>query len=175
MLPLAMFIAWPSLAGCAGGLDPAIEGLPSAGTGAGTPSGSGGASGAGSGSGGATSTGGVTGSGGANPGSGGGAGPCDVQTQVFDAYGCSASICHGAAVAPDLTGSGSDVASMLKGMKADAACMSSTYINTSAPTSSALVKAVSGTTCGGTQMPVGGLAVTQADIDCLVDWMSKIQ
>jgi hypothetical protein len=165
---LVVLLAGPFLAGCAGDLDPAIRDIPNVGTG-GSTQGSGGSN---SGSGGATGSGGTTGSGGANPGSGGSSAPCDAQSQVFDNYGCSSSICHGGSTPPTL--SGSDVGGALKGMKADSTCMSLSYINSSDPSSSAIVKAVSGTTCGGTRMPVGGQILTQDDINCLVDWMSKL-
>jgi len=136
----------------------------------------------------ASSSGGNTGSGGMVSGSGGSASgsggsssaPCDAPTMVFKdtMKGCldggGATGCHSSLQNPILTGD--NIIANLKGKKAGILCMGQDYVNPADPESSVLYKVVAGTSCL-IQMPTTPRVppISQAQMDCLKDWISKIQ
>jgi len=125
----------------------------------------------------------MTGNGsGGSTGSGGSASaPCDAPTMLFKdtVHGCldggGASGCHTSLQQPILTGS--NIIANLKGKKSLILCGGEDYVDPANPESSVLYKVVNGTTCNDTQMPASPrqAPITQAQKDCLKDWISKIQ
>jgi len=93
-------------------------------------------------------------------------------------HGCldggGATGCH-TSQSPILTGS--NIMAGLKGKKSLILCGGENYVNPSDPESSVLYKVVNGTSCNDIQMPLSPRSspITQAQKDCLKDWISKIQ
>lgn len=190
----------PGLVACSSGAEggggSSGSGGSSNGSGGSTSSGGNSGSGGSSSSGGAVGSGGNTGSGGSTSGSGGstsgsggsasGSGgssgaPCDAPTMLFNdtVHGCldggGANGCHTSTQNPILTGS--NIIANLKNKKALILCGGESYVNPANPESSVLYKVVAGTSCSDTQMPQPPreAPVTQQQLDCLKDWISKIQ
>jgi len=94
-------------------------------------------------------------------------------------HGCldggGATGCHTSLQNPILTGS--NIMAGLKGKKSLILCGGENYVNPSDPESSVLYKVVNGTSCNDIQMPLSPRSspITQAQKDCLKDWISKIQ
>jgi len=151
------------LAGCPGSLEGDFP-PPGNSTGSGgSSSGSGGMTGSGSGG----SASGGSGSGGS--GSGGSVAGCDAPTMVFKDK-CATSGCHiaGGGFPPDLSGSNPET--RLIGKPSLEGC--GNYLDTGKPGSGALIKKISGNTCGGSQMPAND-PLTAEQIQCVTDWANS--
>ena len=93
-------------------------------------------------------------------------------------HGCldggGATGCHTSTQMPFLTGD--NIIANLKNKKSTILCAGQSFVNPANPESSVLYKAVAGTSCD-IQMPLAPreIPVTQEQLDCLKDWISKIQ
>jgi len=155
------------LAGCPGSLE---GDFPPPGNSTGSGGSSSGSGGSTSGSGGSNMTGsGGSGSGGSGSGSGGSMATCDAPTMIFKDK-CAMSGCHvsGGPFPPDLSGSNPET--RLIGKASLEGC--GNYLEASKPASGALIKKISGTTCGGSQMPAGD-PLTAEQIQCVTDWANS--
>jgi hypothetical protein len=108
---------------------------------------------------------GMGGTGGAG-GAGGAPVDCDAPTMVF-APKCS--FCHPVLAQPDLTmNPPPNLAAVMTTMSPG--CENMPIINAASPSSSVILKRISGTTCGN-QMPLNLPALSPTEIDCVTNWV----
>ena len=92
---------------------------------------------------------------------------CDAPTKVFQVYCVTG--CHTPGVfPPDLSGSNPET--RLIG-KAGAEC--GNFLDSSKPANGSLLKKIMGTSCADTRMPLGGTALSDENIKCVVDWANS--
>lgn len=118
-------------------------------------------------------TGGAPGTGGAGPGTGGAPAPaCDAPTKIFGPKLCSITGCHGPGMAP-LDLSGADPFANLAGKTAmqGAGCVDMPYVSAGNPPGGALMKRISGESCGQRMPP--GTPLSADEINCVASWLSS--
>jgi hypothetical protein len=105
---------------------------------------------------------------------GGGAGCGDVETALIGKR-CATANCHDAATASqglDLT-PGSDLASKLVDQPSTL-CMGGSLVSSTAPEMSVMYTKVLETNSCGLRMPASGMKFTDAEEQCLLDWITEL-